>query len=415
MARRQEKKLTALEAKNLTKPGFHSDGAGLYLRIEEGRRLWVFRYKRNGVSRWLSLGPDRDVSLAQARAGAAECRGQLIKGIDPLEARRAAQAEREALAGHTFEKVAGQYIAAHKSGWKNEKHGDQWTATLKTYAFPEIGERAVSAVTVANVLAILEPIWNEKPETASRLRGRIEAVLDYATARKLRTGDNPARWKGHLDHLLPKRSKVAGVEHHAAVAWQDIPALMAKLVESKGTAAACLRFAVLTAARSGEARGAQWEEIDMAAGVWTVPAARMKAGLPHRVPLSPAVVAILRAAWPEGVTEKPARGLVFPGGRKDRPLSDVAVSKALRTACGGDFTVHGMRSSFRDWCAESTSFAGEISESALAHVNKNKVEAAYLRGDHFEKRRLLMHAWAAFATGPVRQAGENVAAIRGAA
>jgi integrase len=412
MARRQDKKLTALEAKNLTKPGFHSDGAGLYLRIEEGRRLWVFRYKRRGVSRWLSLGPDRDVSLAQARTGAAVCRRQLLEGIDPMEARQAAKAEREELAGHTFQKVAEQYIAAHKAGWRNEKHGDQWEATLKAYAYPTIGEKPVSAVTVAHVLAILEPIWNEKPETASRVRGRIEAVLAYSTARKLRTGENPAQWKGHLDHLLPARAKLAKVEHHAAVAWVDLPAVMAKLAESRGAAAACLRFLTLTAARSGEARGARWDEIDLAGGVWTIPGERMKAGQSHRVPLSPAALVILRAAYPAGTTEKPAAGLVFPGGKKGSPLSDVAVAKALRTAGVDNATVHGMRSTFRDWAAERTNYPREISEAALAHTNKDKVEAAYLRGDHFEKRRRLMEAWADFATGPVRTVTATVTQLR---
>jgi integrase len=329
----------------------------------------------------------------------------LKDGTDPLEARRAAKAAREVEAGHTFEIVAGKYIAAHKAGWRNEKHADQWEATLKTYAYPVLAKKSVAAVTVADVLRILEPIWTEKPETASRLRGRIEAVLSYAAARGYRKGENPARWKGLLENLLAARAKVAKVQHHAALPWQELPAVMGKLAGSKGTAAACLRFLTLTAARSGEARAARWDEIDMGAKVWTVPASRMKAGQEHRVPLSDAALVILRAAYPPEATEKPANGLVFPGGKKDRPLSDVALAKALATAGAGDFTVHGMRSTFRDWAEESTAFPGAVSEAALAHTNKNKVEAAYLRGDHFEKRRKLMTAWSAYATGPARTAG----------
>ncbi len=261
---------------------------------------------------------------------------------------------------------------------------------------------------MADVLAILEPIWTKLPETASRVRGRIENVLDYATARRLRTGENPARWKGHLDHLLAARAKVAKVQHHAAVPWQDLPAIMAKLGESKGVAAACLRFLALTAARSGEARGAQWADIDMAAKTWTIPGERMKAGREHRVPLSESVLSILRAAYPPEATEKPVSGFVFPGAKTNPVLSDVAVAKALATAGGGSFTVHGMRSTFRDWAAESTAFPREVCEAALAHSNRDRVEAAYLRGDHFEKRRRLMEIWAAYATELVRkEAGEG--------
>jgi integrase len=246
-----------------------------------------------------------------------------------------------------------------------------------------------------------------KPETASRVRGRIESVLDYAKSKRWRTGENPARWKGHLDKMLPARAKVARVEHHAAVPWADLPAVMAKLAASSGTAAACLRFATLTAARSGEARGALWEELDMRAGTWTIPRERMKAGAMHRVPLSPAALAILRAAYPPGVTEKPATGLVFPGGRALRPLSDVAAAKALRVAGGGDATPHGMRSAFRDWAAEVTAFPREICEAALAHTNRDRVEAAYLRGDHFEKRRALMAAWAEHCVPPAGGAADQ--------
>jgi integrase len=393
--------------------GTWGDGAGLYLQVlPSGARTWLFRYKKAGKTTWMGLGGYPTVGLAEAREAAGQAKRTIKAGTDPLGARKAAKAEREALDSHTFAAVAGRYIAAHKAGWRNEKHVGQWLATLQTYAYPQIKDKAVSTVTVADVLAILEPIWTEKPETASRVRGRIEAVLDYATARKLRFGENPARWKGHLDHLLPARAKVAKVEHHAALPWLDAPALIAKLAESKGMAAACLRFLALTAARSGEARGAKWSEIDMAAKVWTIPAERMKAAREHRVPLTDTALAILRAAYPPGATEKPDSGLVFPGGKPGAPLSDVALAKALHTAGAGDFTVHGMRSTFRDWAAESTAFPREVCEAALAHGNKDKVEAAYLRGDHFEKRRKLMEAWATYATGPARVTGANVTAIK---
>jgi integrase len=417
MARRLDKKLTATEVKALKKPGFHSDGAGLYLRIEQGRRLWVFRYKRQGVSRWLSLGPDRDVSLAQARDAAAVCRQQLLAGVDPMEARQTAKAKRETAVARTFEAVADLYIGAKKAEWKNEKHGKQWRATLEAYVFPLFGSKPVDSITVDHVLDSLTPIWDKKPETASRVRGRIEALLDYAKARGWRTGENPARWKGHLQHSLAARAKIAKVQHHAAVAWADLPNLMAKLGASKGTAAACLRFLTLTAARSGEARGAHWGEIDMAAKVWTIPAERMKAAKQHRVPLSDSALAILRTAYPPEATEKPTSGFVFSGGVAGRPLSDVALAKALRTAGGDGFTVHGQRSAFRDWSAESTAYPREVCESALAHGNRDKVEAAYARTDHFDKRAKLMAAWAAYATGTQRSHADdsNVESIRRAA
>ncbi|HUN01067.1 MAG TPA: integrase arm-type DNA-binding domain-containing protein [Halothiobacillus sp.] len=405
-----EKIKSAKYFEGLKTPGYHGDGGGLYLRIAEGRRGWFFRYKIGGRQRWMGLGPAGDVSLAEAREAATQARKQLKAGIDPLEAREDAKQAREAAAGQTFEIVAESFIKANKPGWRNEKHAAQWEATLKAYAYPVIGKKPVAGVTVADVLKIIEPIWTEKPETASRVRGRIENILDYATARKLRSGENPARWKGHLDHILPARSKVAKVVHHAALAWADLPATMTKLADSTATSAACLRFLVLTAARSGEARGARWGEIDMTGKVWTVPGDRMKAGRDHRVPLSAAALAVLQAIKPEAVD---LEALVFEGGRAKRPLSDVAVSKALATVADG-VTVHGMRSAFRDWCAERTSFPREISEAALAHSNNDKVEAAYLRGDHFEKRRRLMEQWGTFCTGTARTAG-NVSSIRATA
>ncbi|MDE8344178.1 MAG: site-specific integrase, partial [Acidocella sp.] len=298
---------------------------------------------------------------------------------------------------------------AHAAGWRNAKHGAQWAATLEAYAFPVIGAHSVAAISTSDVLDILRPIWTEKPETASRLRGRIEAVLDYAKAQGWRSGENPAAWKGNLDNLLPARSKVARVTHHPAIPYADLPPVMARLLDAEPVSARCLAFAILTAARSGEARGARWDEIDVDAATWTVPGERMKAGRPHRVPLSEAALDILRAIQP---LQRGLDGLVFPGGKAGRPLSDVALSKALVAAAGEGFTVHGCRSSFRDWCAEQTSYASEIAEAALAHTNRDKVEAAYQRSDLIERRARLMQDWSDYLTRP---AGGAVVPIRGRA
>lgn len=397
-------KLTALGAKREKKPGFHNDGAGLYLRIEGGRRLWMFRFAWGGKQHWHSLGPDRDITLAEAREAARQCRRMVREGVNPIEARKAAKLARMADIGRTFRDAADHYIAAHKAGWRNEKHGAQWEATLKAYAYRVIGMKPVQAITTADILLILEAIWNEKPETASRVRGRIEAVLDYATARHWRQGENPARWKGHLDKLLAPRAKVARVEHHPALPWQKLPLVMGRLAASEGMGALCLRFLVLTAARSSEARGARWNEIDLAAQTWTIPGERMKAGKAHRVALSDAALDIVHDLQP---LARAADGLVFPGGRIGSPLSDVALSKALRAAGGDGVTVHGMRSAFRQWVSEATNYAGEIAELALAHVNKDRIEAAYQRSDLYEKRRQMMAQWAEHCIRPAL-AGEVV-------
>jgi integrase len=340
-----DSKLNALKAKNLSTPGHYSDGNGLYLRVAVNRKSWMFRYKVAGKSHWLGLGAFDDFTLADAREAARECRRLLHQGTDPLEHRRAAKEATQAAQAMTFKRVAGLYLSSHRDGWRNAKHAAQWENTLTTYAYPTMGDKPVSVITVADVLAVLEPIWKIKPETASRLQGRIANVLDSAAARHLRTGDNPARWRGHLDHLLPERGKLAKVKHHPAVPYADLPALYAELTESKGTSALCLRFLILTAARSMEARGATWAEIDLEAGIWTVPDERMKAGEEHRVPLSAPAMAILREMAVRGTAPDK---LVFEGGRKGRPLSDKAASKALLVAGGDGYTVHGMRSTFRD-------------------------------------------------------------------
>jgi integrase len=381
----------------MKKQGNWPDGDGLYLRVRpDGSKSWAFRFRRAGKTHWLSMGPVRDVPLAEAREQARKWRNELRAGLNPLEIRRERQALALNEAGRTFDAVSKLYIDAHKAGWKNEKHAAQWEATLKAYASPVIGNTSVGKIGVDEVLQILKPIWKEKPETASRVRGRIEAVLDYGRVHGWCKGDNPAKWTGFLDQILPAKTKVRAVKHHAAVAWADLPPVMAKLATAGGTGALCLRFIVLTAARSGEGRAVRWNEIDLAAKVWTVPGEKMKAKAEHRVPLSDAALAVLEAALP---LKKKPDGLVFPGGKAGAPLSDVAVSKALAAAVAG-VTVHGMRSAFRDWCAESArGYPREVAEEALAHTNKDRTEAAYRRSDLLEQRTRLMRDWAEFCTG----------------
>ena len=386
-------KLTAVKVRALTAPGRYGDGRGLWLQVRDAqRRSWLFRFKLHGRERAMGLGAVEDVSLADAREQADVCRKLLRQGIDPIEHRIAERAAKVAVTrGITFREVADRYIEAHKAGWRNAKHADQWRSTLATYAFPVFGDTPVAAVDTGAVMRVLEPIWSKKTETASRLRGRIESVLDYAAARGWRQGENPARWRGHLQKLLPARAKVQRVEHHAALPWRQMGPFMATLREQDGVAARALEFAILTAARTGEVIGARWEELD--GDVWTVPGERMKAGREHRVPLSPAALAVVTAM-------ESARGLagnfVFPGGKKDKPLSSMALLMLLRRMGRGDLTVHGFRSTFREWAAEATGYPREVGEMALAHVNKDKVEAAYQRGDLFEKRRRLMTDWAEF-------------------
>jgi integrase len=388
-------KLTAIRVKKLTKSGTHNDGGGLYLKVSDGGKSWLFRFKLHGKATWMGLGSVDVLTLAEAREKAAACRRMVANGLNPIDQRREAQEAAREAHGQTFQSVAERYIAAHKAEWRNAKHAAQWESTLSLYAYPHFGTRPVKSVALSHVLAALKPIWTEKPETASRVRGRIESVLDYATTYEMRSGENPARWRGNLDNLLSRRSKVARVKHHAAAPYASVAAIMAKLGESKGLAAMCLRFTVLTAARSGEARGATWSEIDMEAAIWNVPAERMKAGREHRVPLSGPAMAILREVAQLGMEPS---GLVFPGAIKSKPFSDVAVSKALRVAGGEGFTVHGFRSSFRQWAAEQTAYPREVAEMALAHTNKDKVEAAYQRSDLFEKRRRLLNEWGEYVT-----------------
>lgn len=394
--------LTALKIKQNLKPGMYADGLGLYLKVRAGgSRSWIFRYRTGGRRRDMGLGPSHTVSLAAARERAEVCRAMRLKGLDPLEEYHREQQARsiEAAEAITFEKCAETYIATYKDGWKNSKHADQWTATLQTYVYPIFNDKPVAAIDDALILKVLQPIWKEKTETASRIRGRIERILDWARVKKYRTCDNPARWKGHLDHLLPKRSRVATVKHHAALPIDQTPAFIQILRQEETVVAGALEFCILNATRTNEAMGMCWSEYDEKAQLWTVPAARMKAGRDHRIPLAKRSQLILAE-----MQEIRTNDFVFPGGVQNRPLSPMAFLMLLRRLGRNDITAHGFRSTFRDWAAERTDFPNEVVEMALAHTTSNKVEAAYRRGDLFEKRRQLAEAWAAFCEGGVSPA-----------
>jgi integrase len=390
---RPTRRLSAVAVRN-AKPGLHPDGGNLYLQVaDSGAKSWLFRFGRGGRERWMGLGALHTISLAEAREDATRCRALLRDGIDPIEAKRARRAQ-NALAqqsGVTFADCAARLISSHESGWRNAKHRTQWIQTLSTYAYPTLGSLPVAAIDTPLVLRVLEPIWSTKPETASRLRGRIEAVIDWAKARGIRDGENPARWKGHLDHLLPAKSKVRKVKHFAALPYVDVGKFLSQLREREGISARALEFMILTAARTGEVTGARWSEIDLAAKVWTVPANRTKAEREHRVPLSPPAIAVLEAVRPRKAADD---DLVFPGAH-GRPLVDTAM-RALHRRMGYRITSHGFRSSFRDWAAERTSYPNHVVEMALAHAIGDAVEAAYRRGDLFEKRRRLMDEWGRF-------------------
>lgn len=406
MARRIEK-LSAIGVSKLTKPGYHGDGAGLWLQISAtGSKSWIFRYTINGKAREMGLGPLHTVPLAGARTKARECRQLIIDGFNPLDERKQKRLTDalEAAKKMTFDQCAAAYIAAHRAGWKNEKHASQWENTLSTYASPVFGALPVASVDTALVLKVLEPIWATKTETATRLRGRIEQVLDWATVREFRQGENPARWRGHLDKLLGKPSKLQNVEHHPSLPWRDIAAFMPLLKAQEGFAARAVELAILTACRSGEVRGATWAEFDLTAKLWTIPGIRMKASREHVVPLSDEAVTLLE--------ELPRTGEhVFPGIRGGA-LSDMSLTAVLRRMKRGDITVHGFRSTFRMWAAESSSFPREVAEHALAHKLPDAVEAAYQRGTMIDKRRRLMAAWSKYCHTAPKDA--TVTPIRGA-
>jgi integrase len=412
-------KLTKLQVDALSKkPGLHSDGGGLYLNVSplSDKRprtanacSWVFRYMIAKRARTMGLGPYPEITLAEARAAAAEARKCKAHGQDPLALREEFKRATTAAAARskTFKECAAAYISDHRAGWKNAKTGDQWEASLVAYAYPSIGPVAVDAIDTDLVMCILRadvghkdgqaegPFWEVRPETASRVRTRISAILDWAETKGLREpSKNPARWRGHLENLLPPRSKVRAVVSHAALPVSDMPTFLAASRVRVGMASRALEFAILTAARTTEVREAPWSEIDLAKAVWTVPAARMKGGRDHRVPLSTQAVAILQGLRSGG----DGQGFVFEGGQRGHALSNNALLAALARMGRGDLTAHGFRSTFRDWCAE-TGVPRDLAEASLAHAISNKTEAAYLKSDVLERRRAVMQAWGDYCDG----------------
>jgi len=403
-------KLTALKIGRPLKPGRYPDGGGLYLQVSPtGTKSWFYRFSLHGSRREMGLGSLSAVSLAHARAKASECRRLRQGDVDPIYERNARrqQAALDAAKTTTFKQAAASYIASHKAGWRNAKHASQWENTLATYAEPVLGRLSIQEIDTALVLKVLQPIWKTKPETASRVRGRIEAILDWAKVQGLRQGENPARWRGHLDHLLPAKAKVRRVKHHAALPYAELPDFIAALRDQEGVGAQALEFTILTAARTGETIGALRDEVDTSAKVWTVPADRMKAGREHRVPLTPRALAIARDN-----ADVQNSDYLFPGGKAGKPLSNMAMTEVLRRMGRGGITVHGFRSTFRDWAAERTNFPNEVVEMALAHAVGDKVEAAYRRGDLFEKRRRLMADWAAYCETPATRGRDKVIPMR---
>jgi integrase len=395
-------RLTGLQIERLRTPGRYAAGEGLYLQVTgTGTRSWLFRYQLRGRRIEMGLGAYPLNSLAAAREKVLDCRRAIAAGRNPLEERRAVARATSALSATTFDDVATEYIAAQKAGWHNPKSPAQWKASLTAYASPHIGQSPVDTISVNDVLAVLKPIWSSKTETASRVRGRIEAILDYAKARGIRQGDNPARWKGNLDHLLPAKARVRKVKHHEAVPIETLPKVMATLAKMEGAAPLAVRFVILTAGRAGEVTGAKWREVDTERDLWTVPDIRMKAKREHRVPLSNQALTVLREAAAIRQDEH-----VFPGGVHGKPLSLTSLMKALRKAGAGEATVHGLRSTFRDWAAERDHASRELAEAALAHVVGDATERAYARSDLLERRREMMQRWAAFACGS-RSAGKR--------
>ena len=411
-------KLSATRVKSESKMGRYGDGGGLYLNVTEtGTKSWIFRYMKHGKASTLGIGAYPDTSLAEARELAAELRKQIRAGNNPaIERKAVAIAVRAEHANAvTFDHCAEKYIATHAPSWKNPKHCDQWRNTLKTYASPTIGALDVRKINTDHITQILETIWHKIPESAGRLRGRIESILDWATVKGHRTGDNPARWKGHLEMLLSAPNRKARIKHFPALPYDQMNMFMPQLQQQEGIAARAVEFAILTAARSGEVRGAKWEEFDLDAGLWTVPASRMKAKKDHRVTLSARAIKVIKDM------KKIKRGdLIFfgragKGGEEDKQLSDMSLSSVLKrmdgdnlsaggkgwidTTSGKRITVHGFRSSFRDWVSEETNYPGEMAEMALAHTVSDAVEAAYRRGDLLKKRIKMMQDWAGYCSG----------------
>jgi integrase len=401
-------KLSAKRVETVSAKGRYNDGGGLYLAVGEGNsKSWVFRYALRGRKRYMGLGPVHTISLAKAREKARQYRELLLEGIDPMEHRRGVidVALLEAATVMTFKECALAYIGAHEAAWKNQKHVQQWKNTLTTYAYPVIGNLPVQGVDTGLVMKVLEPIWVSKSETASRVRGRIEVILDWAKVRAYRMGENPARWKGHLNTLLPSKSKVRRVRHHAALPYNQLGAFMVELRKREGFGALGLELTILTAARTGEIINATWDEIDLDNKLWIIAAERMKAGKKHRVPLSIPALAVLDKLLIARMSD-----FILPGKTKVHSISNMAFLQTLKRMKRPDLTTHGFRSTFRDWAAERTAYPHEVAEMALAHTVGNKVEAAYRRGDMFEKRQRIMEDWAAYC-GTISK-DNNVVAIR---
>jgi integrase len=393
--------LTAKTIEKLVKDGtskMHNDGDGLYLRVKSpGSASWLYRYRTNGKLRDMGLGAYPAVTLSEARDLATDARKLAKTGTDPLEARKRSRAElaveqrRAAALATTFESVAQDYIDSQRAGWKNAKHASQWSNTLATYAFPVIGDLPPNEITTEHLLKILRPIWTQVPETASRVRNRIELVLDAAKAVGLREGENPARWRGHLDKLFPKRSKVSRVVHHPALPWQEAPAFITELRNHNSLSHRALEMTILTCCRTSEVLEARWDELDLNEGIWTIPEERMKAGKSHRIPLTSPLRSLLESL--NRIDDSP---FLFPGQKEGKSLSNMSMLMTLRRMGYKHITVHGFRSTFRDWAAENTSHPRDVCEQALAHTLESSVESAYRRGDMFEKRRKLMEDWAQY-------------------
>ncbi len=420
---RQLQRLTAQAVKRLKQPGLYNDGGGLCLRIKPtGGKFWAFRYMLNGTAREMGLGAEHTIPLAEAREKATGYRKLLDAGVDPINTRKSEKSKKltEEARALTFKQCAEVYVEAHKESWRNAKHAQQWENTLKTYAYPIIGDVLVRDIDDVFVTKVLEQknkafkdgktLWQARTETASRLRGRIEKILDWATVKKYRQGENPARWQGHLKITMGAGSKAQGIKHQPALPYAQIGDFMVSLKEQDGIAPLSLMFTIMTAARTSETIGATWDEIDLKKKVWTVPASRIKGGREHRVPLSKAVLGILEPLKKlhDKLDKDERSNWVFPSNRRRRPLSNMAMLALLKRMERKDITVHGMRSSFRDWAAEQTNFPREIAEAALAHISGDKTEASYLRTDHFEKRRLLLDAWARYCETPSASKGKVV-------
>lgn len=403
-------KLSARFVATVSDKGRYADGLGLYLQVgDSANKAWIYRFKRLGKERQMGLGPVHSTTLSEARIKAAECRKLLLEGLDPIDMRRRERTNlrAETLKVHTFKECAEAVLRAKGAEWNNAKHAQQWPSTLKRYVYPVFGGLAVNDIDTGMVLQVLEPIWNEKPETARRVRGRIETVLDWAKARGWREGENPAAWRGHLDKLLASRSRTQTIRHHSALPYVEIGSFVQSLRQSDTVSAACLEFLILTAARTSEVTNMKWDELDPDNKIWIIPASRMKANKEHRVPLL-ADASIILERMRAGRTSD----YVFTGQRSNIPISNGTLPALLRRMNQPDITVHGFRSTFRDWGAEQTAYPNEVLEMALAHSVGSKVEAAYRRGDLFEKRRRLMNDWATYCSS--FQKGGTVVTIRGA-